>query len=361
VMTAALGYLDDAATLAAGGTFTVPANWISADMSSADLVKVAHSWAARLRASVARTPAERQAVDWNAVVADVNAGITSDYDVYSNCNTGQFCDDAMQYRNFYYWQMQNNWLLGMADQSGSYQAWLNTPLLSKQPFIIITPDTRWPQGADEAAQLATCPDPTAAAGTCPSTFYVNSGSSRIWVRPDRGTWRWSYYGQINEPFWTWNHVTGEAFLPFIKMAEMNGLKAEADYYGGNMAAVAAYVNTSRTQHGLNATDAGGTNTSCVPKLPDGSCGNLWEMFKWEKRLETQFTGPMRVGFWIDGRAWGDLLPGTITQLPVPYGDIQLLGGKPYDFGGIANAGDPGSAPKPNVYNWCTYDPAACGG
>jgi hypothetical protein len=268
------------------------------------------------------------------VAADVNAGITTDWMVYSNCNQGTFCDDAMQYRNFYYWQMQNNWLLGMADQSGSYQTWFATPLLQKQPFLIITPDTRWPQGATEAAQLATCPSPTAAAGTCPSRFYVNSGTSRSWVRPDRGTWRWSYYGQINEPWWTWNHVEGEGLVPMVVMAEMNGLIAERDFRAGDLAAVADYVNQSRQAHGLNATDAAGANTSCVPKLPDTSCGDLWEMFKWEKRLETQFSGPLRVGFWLDGRGWGDLMEGTILQLPVPYGEMQLLGQQPYNLGGV---------------------------
>lgn len=332
VMAASIAYLQEAATLAGSGTFTIPDTWISKDVSSAELARLAHSWAARHRAGVARTPAERTDVDWSLVVADVNAGITSDWTVYSNCNQGTFCDDAMQYRNFYYWQMQNNWVLGMADQSGNYQAWIATPTLDKQPFVIVTPDTRWPQGPDEATQRATCTNPTTQ--SCPSRFYVNGGTSRIWSRPDRGTWRWSYYGQINEPWWTWNHVSGEDYLPMVTMAEMDGLVAEANYYAGNMAAVATYVNQSRPLYGLNATDAGGTNTSCVPKLPNGNCGNLWEMFKWEKRLETQFTGPLRVGFWIDGRGWGDLMEGTILQLPVPYGEMQLLGSQPYNYGGV---------------------------
>ena len=331
VMAASLDYLAEAATLAGTGSFTVPSTWLSKDVPAAELARLARSFSARHRASVARTPADRQAVDWAAVVADVNAGLTSDFDVYSNCNTGTFCDDAMGYRNYYYWQMQNNWVLGMADQSGNYQNWITTPLLEKQPFIIVTPDTRWPQGPDEATQRATCTAPEAG---CSSQFYVNSGSSRVWSRPDRGTWRWSYYGQINDPWWVWNHVEGEGLVPFVKMVEMNGLKAEADFYNGALGAVAAYVNQTRTLHGLNATDAAGLNTDCVPKLPNGSCGSLWEMFKWEKRLETQFTGPLRVGFWIDGRGWGDLMEGTILQLPVPYGEMQLLGFQPYNYGGV---------------------------
>jgi hypothetical protein len=323
VMAASLAYMAEAATLAGGASFTIPSTWISKDVPSAELARVAHSWAARHRASVARTPAERAAVDWNAVVADVNAGITSDWEVYTNCNLGTFCEDAMQYRMDRGWQMMNNWVMGMADQSGNYQAWFNTPTLDKLPFFIFTPDLRWPQGADEATQRADT-----------AFFYVNSGSSRIHSRPDRGTWRWSYYDNYRQPWWDFEHVSGEEFAPMITMAEMNGLVAEAAYRAGTMATVVAYVNQTRPTYGLNATDAAGLNTSCVPKLPNGNCGDLWEMFKWEKRLMTQFTGPMRVGFYIDGRGWGDLMEGTILQLPVPYGEMQLLGFQPYNYGGV---------------------------
>lgn len=328
VMTAALAYFAEAATLAGSGSFTVPAGWLSVDVPSTLLAQLAHSQAARFRAALARTPTERAAVDWNAVRADVAAGITVDWNIDVDCATGQFCgstlDDGLLYRLANGWQMQNNWVAGMADTSGAYQAWVATPLLSKLPFILHTPDTRWPQGADEATQLAN-----------PGAYYsVNSGATRIWNRPDRGTWRWSYYFHTYEPFYTWANVTGAGLIPEITVREMKALVAEADYRAGNLAAVASFVNETRTLHGLLATDAGGTNTNCVPRLPNGSCGDLWEMFKWEKRLETQFAGPLRSGWWLDGRGWGDLMQGTLLELPVPYQDYQLLGRVPYNFGGV---------------------------
>ena len=133
----------------------------------------------------------------------------------------------------------------------------------------------------------------------------------------------------------------EGDFPLWTARELDALVAEAAYYDGDMAAVADYVNASRTLHGLAATDAGGTNADCVPKLPNGSCGNLLEMFKWEKRLETHFLGPLRIGWYFDGRGWGDLMEGTVLQFPTPYGEIQLLEGQPYNFGG---AGGNSSAP-----------------
>jgi hypothetical protein len=323
VMNAALGYLAEAAQLSGTGTFTIPETWMSQDVSSATLQRLARSYAARFRASVARTPAERQAVDWDTVVDDASAGVTEDWDNVGTCWPHVFCDEGISYRLFVGWQMQANWVAGMADQSGNYQAWIQTPTPDKQPFLIITPDTRWPQGADEATQLAN-----------PGEYYsTNSGSSRIWSRPDRGTWRWSYYYQTYEPFFSFAQ-TDAGSLPQVTVREMKALVAEAAYYDGIMGPVATFVNETRTLHGLNATDAAGLNTSCVPKLPNGTCGNLWEMFKWEKRLETQFAGPLRIGWYFDGRGWGDLMEGTILHFPVPYQDMQLLQGQPYNYGGV---------------------------
>ena len=323
VMDEALAFLADAAQLAGSGTFTIPETWMSQEVSSTTLQRLAHSYAARFRAAVARTPADRQAVRWDLVVADANAGVTEDWANVGTCWPHVFCDEGISYRLFEGWQMQANWVAGMADQSGHYQAWINTPTGDKQPFLIITPDTRWPQGADEATQLDN-----------PGEYYsTNTGSSRIWNRPDRGTWRWSYYYQTYDPFFSYS-MTDQGSLPQVKVREMRALIAEAAYYDDMNGPVADFVNETRTLHGLAATDAAGVNTDCVPKLPNGNCGNLWEMFKWEKRLETQFAGPLRIGWYFDGRGWGDLMEGTILQFPVPYREMQLLQSSPYNYGGV---------------------------
>jgi hypothetical protein len=328
VMTAARGYFEDAIGLASGASFTIPAQpWFGSAVTAADLVKMAHSERARFYASVARTPAERQALDWNAIRADAQAGfIDEDWEHFS-CDTGSnVCHLGLILMIDPGWSMQNNWVVGMADVSGNYQAWINTPTLDKQPFLIVTPDTRWPQGADEATQEAN-----------PGDYYgllVGDHRASIWQRPDRGTWRWSFYTHEQEPFFTYGAIEGRGVIPTIRATEMEALIAEADFYAGNMQAVADFVNETRTQHGLQATDASGTNTDCVPRLPNGSCGDLWEMFKWEKRLETQFAGVLRVGFYFDGRGWGDLMEGTMLQLPVPFREMELLEQRSYNFGGV---------------------------
>ena len=58
----------------------------------------------------------------------------------------------------------------------------------------------------------------------------------------------------------------------------------------------------------------------MPKLPNGTCGTLLEAMKYEKRMETAFTGYMI--WYTDSRGWGDLPAGTVIEWPVPYQEMQ---------------------------------------
>jgi len=53
--------------------------------------------------------------------------------------------------------------------------------------------------------------------------------------------------------------------------------------------------------------------------PATVCGNIFEAMKWEKRLETSFTGHSQ--WYIDARGWGDLYAGTPLEWPVPYNEL----------------------------------------
>src|SRR5690606_35650513 len=75
VFQAAMGYFDQAIQELSGKSYTIPANWISHDISADHLARIARSMKARYRAAVARTPAERAAVDWAAVKSDAANGI----------------------------------------------------------------------------------------------------------------------------------------------------------------------------------------------------------------------------------------------------------------------------------------------
>ncbi len=348
VMEAALGYLDEAIGLAKAGPMApIPYTWMgyaegNGDLSAAELVRFAHSMKARLRANVARTSAERKNVDWTKVTADVSAGITKDWKMNIDQNTWDGSGSALRYSTLLGWGQLNYHVAGMADQSGKYQKWMATPLDNRdisvdgEPFLIITPDARFPQGATVAEQFDN-------AGTLwQIPRYLDTklekevpGMGEQWKRPDRGTWRWSYYNTVNQGW-------AKGVRPVITKAEMDLLKAEAHYHASELGDVATIVNTYRTAAGLSATDAAGANGSCVPKLPNGTCGDLWEMMKWEKRMSTWYAGPYLNSWYFDGRGWGDLPEGTFLQFPVPERELFLLGIPTYTFGG---AGGESAAPK----------------
>jgi hypothetical protein len=341
LMEAALAKFDDAIAVAGSASFELPFDWMQADLTSGELALLAHSYRARFRAQVARTPEERAAVDWGSVIADVDLGLPSTFTIDMDWNRG-WQNTFLQYATWPGWNQLAYFMYGMADQSGAVSEWLSLPLGEKgplftdgRPVLIVTPDLRFPQGSTVEEQRSN------------EGLYFRIASSRevgdTWQQPARGSWRWSWYKA------GYNRGLGYAMLGFweqpeITLAEVRLLKAEGLYRNGDRAGAAEIINETRVPSGLNATDATGTNTSCVPRLPDGSCGDLWEMLKWEKRMETVWTGVAGATWFFDGRGWGDLWKETPLQLPVPCRELQVLQMLPCTtFGGPGgNSGSPGS-------------------
>jgi hypothetical protein len=83
----------------------------------------------------------------------------------------------------------------------------------------------------------------------------------------------------------------------------------------------------------------------VPRLPDGTCGGLLEMLKWESRVELWQRGNFAASWFFNGRGWGDLYRGTPLQFPIPADQLQVLGlGASYTFGGVGGQmASPGSS------------------
>jgi hypothetical protein len=337
LMERALAYFDEAISLSQNATFTLPIGWMQIALSGPELAKVAHSYKARFRAQVARTAAERAAVSWSAVTADVDAGITEDlvpfYDDYNGWSL-----DVLGYGTYYGWSQMAYFMYGMADQSGDYERWNALGLTEKsyqftdgEPVLIVTPDLRFPQGT-------TVDEQRAAKGT---KFEITKSkhAGNTWKKPERGVWRWSWYKTWKgREYWGVDGYELDMNQKEIDLTEMRLLKAEALYRSGDKGGAALIVNETRVEAGLNATDAAGLNTSCVPKLPNGSCGDLWEMLKWEKRMETQFVGLAGVPWYFDGRGWGDLWKDTPLQFPVPCQELQVLQQLPCEtFGGPGGA------------------------
>jgi hypothetical protein len=355
VNTAALGYLDSALAIATStpGAFPLPNTWINGvAVTQTQMVQLIHSYKARLRASVARSPTDT--VDWAAVIADANAGITSDFSIAMNPAAGW---DVVWPIQAYAtgsanWHQMSQFWLGMGDVSGKFDAWLATPS-SRAPFTVVSPDLRLPQGADRASQIG---------DTLRTGFKTFAGRPYVRNRP-------SGEDQPGDPFMIsqYDFYRSRAFFvagrignyPVMTAAEIRLLAAEAYLQPGpqqNFAQAQTLINVTRADANKGGLPAlsGITDTltavpggaGCVPRVPDAAagfkatkCGNIWDALKWEYRLETAYTG---YGMWyFAARRWGDLPEGTPIQWPVPYQEMDARGKPFYPMGGLGNAGSAG--------------------
>jgi hypothetical protein len=317
---------------------------------------------------MARTPAERAAVDWAAVIADAQNGFTADHIITTSTTNGPSIAWRAQYDTYGLWHQMTPFVIGMADTSGSYAAWTAQPLGSRgsgnSSFTLVTPDLRFPQGETRTAQQAdfaitSC---QAASQTC-KRYFVN--------RPAGGDqfagagWAFSNYDFVR--FHSWR-VSGDGTAQngntlFFPKAELDLLQAEGFYRTGNLGGALPLVNATRTKNGLPAITAADATTpvpggnACVPKVPVGpsfttiACGNLWEAIKYEKRIETAFV--TYAPWYFDGRGWGDLPADTPLFWAVPYQDLQARGTATSAIygSGIGTGNAPGSAAAKGTYGW----------
>lgn len=336
VNTAALTMLDSAVAIAtavpaaSAAGFTLPASWIRNNALTRDqFVAVVRSYRARFRAGVARDTTERRAVDWTRVRDDAVAGITTDLNLNLDIASGwrnTWLNQMMEYQG---WHQMTPFMIGMADTSGTYLTWLNTPIATKAVPIIRTPDRRFPQGDTRAAQNAAY-NTEGTSGPPAGLYFGNRPEGRDLLA---APWGNSQYDHVR--FRSYRLQAQANFnWPTMTAAEIRLLAAEAHIRLGNAAAAIPLINVSRTAAGLPAIPAGAAATdpvpggsACVPRtpVPSGStytlpCASLLEAMKYEKRLETAHTGYIQ--WFLDSRGWGDLPQGTATEWPVPYQEMD---------------------------------------
>jgi len=355
VMTAALAYLDSAiaiATNAPAGAdgFPLPTTWINGRaLTAVQFIQFARSYKARFRAGVARDPTERATlVDWSKVIADANVGITADFNITMDPTNGWDVAWVQQHYAGAEWHQMSQFFIGMADTAGLYDQFLSTAPGNRLPFVIRTPDRRFPAGNDRGAQQAVI-----VPGNFTTVPYFQNRATAA-DRPGDPL-------QISQ----YDYVRSLAFslatrigpYPVMTRAEIRLLAAEGYLRAGNVAQAAILIDSSRVGKGVLPELAGVITdtvtavpggTACVPRVPDpasapayakSKCGNIWEALKWEYRVETAYTG---YGMWFfAGRGWGDLPQGTAVHRPVPYQELQVRIESFYGLGGVGGAGGSG--------------------
>lgn len=327
VFAAAAGYFEEAILIASGNeAIGVPSGWTGGQVANlGELAALSHTYRAYFRANLPRTPAQADQIDWDAVITDIDNGRQTDFAPNAPSIGSEWYAWNLVYLNFPQWSQVNYFIKGMADQSGNYQTWYNEPHGSKHPmlpgdvpFLIVTPDERFPQGDTVELQ-----------DSLRGKYMLYVGSEGH-ARPDRGTWRWSFY---RDDRYRAHYPPPPSNMDMLTVKHVQLIKAEALYRTGDLPGAAAILNETREEHGgLSPAGADGTNDDCVPRLPDGSCGDLWEMLKWEKRLESYQQGLSP--WYFDARRWGDHMEGTFLQLPIPGKELEVLEKPIYSFGGV---------------------------
>ncbi len=355
--------------------FPLPGTWIPSPttFNQAEFIKLVRTYRARIRANVARTPTERAAVDWAAVVADAQNGITSDHLITtSTTNNPRGPAWRTQYDSFGTWHQMTPFIIGWADTSGNYAAWIAQPLGARggnsTNFFMATPDKRFPQGETRAAQQAdfSIKSCEVQGQTNCARYFVNraSGGDQF-AGPGWGYSQYDFarfHGWVNKGD---NNTGQNGNTPFFVKAELDMLQAEGLYRQGNFAAAAALVNVTRTKNGLPAITAfdqmspvPGTASTCIPKVPQPptfntvGCGKLLDAIKYEKYIEAGYVA--YAPWYLDERGWGDLPANSPLYWATPYQDLQARG-KPASA--IYGTGPgPGNAPNsvavgPTTYGW----------
>ncbi len=294
----ALENAETAALAAATSVFPIPSNWMftTASLTQPYFVQIIRTYRARLRANVARFPntAACQAanptqdcsievtaddIDWAAVVADAQGGITSDLNITTSTTTGPNMSWTNQWYSYGTWHQMTPFIIGMADKTGAYAAWITTPLGTRgqgaTPFFMQTDDQRFPQGADRGGL------PIPAAGsqrydftlagatgvpTNPGCTNANTVCKRYFRNRDVAdpaaspSWGASQYDHSR--FWSWrtsgSGTGNNGPFPFFTVAELNMLEAEGQIRLGNFAAAATLIDKTRASCGYGSVPAGCT-------------------------------------------------------------------------------------------------------
>lgn len=307
----------EAIAAAQGANFTIPASWVGDHVpwTDQDFLIFARAFRARFRLQIPRTPAEREAVDWGAVLSDLSQDLPFAFGGQHDGENGWWDRKKLHSASVTGWARLDNRTVGPADVSGSWENWLAQPLNLRYPFEVLTPDSRITQPMEPRTN---------------GKYITFMGNSPF--PASRGIYHFCHY--IDHRY---AHLPAANYVGFYEdftQKEVDFLRAEALYRTGDRGGAMAIVNRYRANGDLppfNTEQNPAGSETCVPQMPDGSCGDLWEALKYEKRIECFHTSFGMEFF--DDRGWGDLVEGTYVHLPIPGEELLLLMMEIYTFGG----------------------------
>ncbi|MEX2347595.1 MAG: hypothetical protein WD511_00115 [Balneolaceae bacterium] len=269
--------------------------------------QIANTYAASFLAQYPRS--ESDAVDWDQVYEYASNGLTFDFAPYSDDN---------YWAPYLYYYMNADWF--RVDMK------VVNKLDSNQPLYWPTTDGQNGQGPD-----------------APS---VESDDARFGTDYNE-SYTWSVFNPTRGYFKR-THVTFDRYdgfftfpwsdpIPYMMRAQNNLLLAEAELNrtGGNVLNAIEQINDTRVGRG-----------ELAPLTAVSTPDEIQEALEYEWDIEVAITGVSTLSPWYNSRRWGQLLRGSMLHLPVPAGELGIIGEGYYTFGGEGE----GSAPKFNMRN-----------
>ena len=322
VNAAAIAMLEDAIAQFNATDFTLPNDWIrEKSYTSAELAKIAHSYIARYMIDVARSPAERQAIDWAKVMSHLDQGITEDFGI---TGTGSGRHELWWSATHYYsndrgwWNRVDYHLIGASDASTAYADWSALAPADRQEFVFPSTDLRVWDGTIDAN-----------GNQNPGTYFAQ--------RADNSPGAWATqlhtkYEQHQFVDYFLASAGGDAIT--FRTSELDFIRAEALLHtGGSEAEIAALLDTYHVGNGGYPSTAGLPVGSIAdaPNPQNDQGATLWSVLKYEKRVELLGTASGLEFF--TNRGWGLLSERTLLHFPVPAKDLETLGLSLYSHGG----------------------------
>jgi hypothetical protein len=334
VSAAAVASLDKAIAAATGKTWSIPVEFTPGiNLTAANLVRMAQTMKARQLAYTPRTAAETQAVNWGAVLAAANAGIStgaSPFSLQIQGDGGNLWYDILKgYVDLESWVRVDQRIVQEADPSQP----LLYPTVGGNPSApprAVPADMRWARGTPDASGNVKTPG---------ADFWYYQG---VPFAVARGVYFFSNWGharyiehsfEVDAPFLT--------AVPYVLAAENDLLIAEALIRtNGDRARAAQLINNTRVGRGQLPPVTAATPTN-----------DLLGAIFYERDVELWGTGASRG--WFDrrridanvtynglaiGNIWAfrggsNLQKGTPRSLPVPAKELETLGIPVYTFGG----------------------------
>lgn len=316
----------------AAPNFTLPLLFVNGVAVTRDeLVRVMYSMLVRADVYSPRTPAQRAAVNWQAVLARLDSGIVRDFghiadpavaSTASTYITNSFAQNTVRLSNRF---------IGPADTSQNYQNWLGRTVATRNSIQIFTPDRRISNTTltIPITGIGRIQRVTSTMGSAANGAYLTSQYRHV-----------RYLNQAADS-------GSRTFVPMITVAEMRFIRAEALMRLNRGAEAAALINPTRVAAGLQPVTASGppAGRDCVPRKDDGTCGDLFDAIQYEKRMEL-FPSSAEINY-LDARGWGRLLPGTPLHIPVVGRELITRRFDFYTFGGTEDLQN--SAQLPNAH------------